>query len=336
MSKLKSIRYIFCFCIVLFLTVVACKSAPPPVVTPPPPILDIEVWINYNSFDYVRSLAVSGDNLWITSLRGVARLNMANGNIVKYTTADGLASNWVAVAAPDQAGNVWFGTFAGASRFNGTSWTTYKKANSGPIDDKVLSISVDERGTVWFATASGASWYDGSTWESHDPGVWYGVVLAGPARTLWFGSDRSLTRLSDVGWESVTSTLGVQPGRVWAIAIDSDGVKWCGTSKGVGRYDGTWKVYNKANSGLASDQVMAVAIDTQGNKWFGTSAGVSKFENTSWTTYARSNSGLPDDFIRAIAVDGKGNKWFGTRAGVTMFDGASWKTYTVRELGLVP
>jgi hypothetical protein len=103
---------------------------------------------------------------------------------------------------------------------------------------------------------------------------------------------------------------------VLAIAIDGQGNKWIGTSRGLVKFDGVnWSVYNKSNSGLPDNWVWAIAIDGQGNKWIGTSRGLAKFDGVNWTVYKTSNSGLPNNYVRAIAIDGQGNKWIGIDDG---------------------
>ena len=131
-----------------------------------------------------------------------------------------------------------------------------------------------------------------------------------------------------------TSNSDLVSNYVMSMAMDDEGNKWFGTSRGVSKFDGTtWTTYDTSNSDLVNRRVNAIAIDAAGNKWFGTSNGVSKFDGTTWTTYDTSNSGLAFDYISAIAVDQMGNKWFGTRFtdgqgyGVSKFDGENWTTY---------
>jgi ligand-binding sensor domain-containing protein len=112
-----------------------------------------------------------------------------------------------------------------------------------------------------------------------------------------------------------------------AITIDSLGIKWFGTSKGVTKFDGTtWTNYNTTN-GLANNFVSAIAIDPKGNKWFGTEKGVSVYNDTSWTTYNTSN-GLVNNKVYSIAFDSLGNAWIGTYGGLSKFDGVNWVNYT--------
>ena len=76
-----------------------------------------DVWRGYTNGTRVRDVAVEGNTLWAATEGGVVRWDMASGNYVQYTTADGLAGNDVLAVAVDAAGHKWFGTNGGVSEF---------------------------------------------------------------------------------------------------------------------------------------------------------------------------------------------------------------------------
>lgn len=84
-----------------------------------------------------------------------------------YAVEVGLASNWVYAFAFDSAGQVWFGTSRGVSKFDGTAWTVYSTSNSGLASNWVYAIAVDKGGSTWFKTAGGISKFDGTTWVTY-------------------------------------------------------------------------------------------------------------------------------------------------------------------------
>jgi len=87
-------------------------------------------------------------------------------------------------------------------------------------------------------------------------------------------------------WTTYTTTNSLASNNVYAIGIDSAGIKWFGTDNGVSKYDGTtWTTYSRAD-GLASNNVYAIGIDSAGIKWFGTDVGVSKYDGTTWTNWS--------------------------------------------------
>ena len=58
--------------------------------------------------------------------------------------------------AIDQQGNKWFGTYGrGVSKFDGSTWTTYKTNGVSSCD--VRSIAIDQQGNKWFGTDCGVS-----------------------------------------------------------------------------------------------------------------------------------------------------------------------------------
>jgi ligand-binding sensor domain-containing protein len=42
--------------------------------------------------------------------------------------------------------SLWFGTYEGVVKYDGTNWTTYNTSNSGLADDNVLTIAIDSAG----------------------------------------------------------------------------------------------------------------------------------------------------------------------------------------------
>ncbi|MBN2487349.1 MAG: hypothetical protein JXB34_15345 [Bacteroidales bacterium] len=74
-----------------------------------------------------------------------------------------LSHNTVTAILQDSKGFMWFGTFNGLNKYDGTSITTYKnntKDNTTITDNRVVRINEDHNGNLWFATSAGLSRYD--------------------------------------------------------------------------------------------------------------------------------------------------------------------------------
>ena len=206
-----------------------------------------------------------------------------------YTKLDGLAGNSVGSIAIDKAGNKWFGTNQGVSKFDGNTWTTYTTSD-GLISNYVDAIAVDNEGNKWFLSYKGISKFDGNTWTNYMPSFIHQYFIR-------------------------------------SIAIDAQDILWFGTNgKGVYKFNGTTWINYTISDGLVSNYVDAIAVDKKGNMWFGTGEGVSKFDGNRWTNYAISD-GLASNNVYTIAVDKKGNMWFSTCEGVSRFDGKKWTNY---------
>ncbi len=78
----------------------------------------------------------------------------------RYTIQDGLPSNRVYCVIQDRTGFIWFGTDAGASRFDGRNFVNYSLADGLP-DHEVIRIVEDSKGRIWFLTINGKlSYYE--------------------------------------------------------------------------------------------------------------------------------------------------------------------------------
>lgn len=114
--------------------------------------------------------------------------------------------------------------------------------------------------------------------------------------------------------------------KVKAIYVDSEGVKWFGTSKGLCRYNNlTWRYYTDADH-LVGNQVNALVFeetDLGDELWVATTEGVSvvSFDtdgvtgSTSYTT----QQGLIDNEVSHMAIDSRHGKFFGSEGGITHF-----------------
>ncbi len=114
--------------------------------------------------------------------------------------------------------------------------------------------------------------------------------------------------------------------KVKAIYVDSEGVKWFGTSRGLCRYNNlTWRYYTDADY-LVGNQVNALIFDETdyGNElWVATSEGISVVlidtdgitGSTSYTT----EQGLIDNEVSHMVIDSRHGKFFGSEGGITHF-----------------
>jgi ligand-binding sensor domain-containing protein len=178
-------------------------------------------------------------HLWFgTVTQGAARYDGVS--LTYYNTDSGLVDATVTCVMEDAAGNYWFGTHGGASRWDGKTWTTFSAAEGLPGGGCTLHI--DRKGRFWAGSDQGAFQFDGQRFQE--------FPLPRP----------------DVG----TVSHKVRPGKVWGILEDSQGHIWFARdSYGACRYDGkTFRHFTTAD-GLPSNNVARVVEDAQGHIWFG-------------------------------------------------------------------
>ncbi|MEA2062724.1 MAG: two-component regulator propeller domain-containing protein, partial [Gemmatimonadota bacterium] len=254
-----------------------------------------------------------------------------------YTTVQGLAHDNVHAVAVDSAENIWAGTCGGgASRYDGSAWTTFTESSTsgGLGGDDVRAVAADSAGNVWFGTyGGGVSRFDGSVWTSYTSASTSGGLACDDVRAVtvdtldnvWFGTWGSgVSKFDGTDWTTYTTTQGLANNYIHAVAVDPGGNLWFGTwSGGASKFDGSiWTTYTSASTsgGLAADDVRAIAADHEGNLWFGTyGGGVGEYDGSAWTGYDTTNAAdLPHNNVYGIATDWEGNRWFATQGGVGM------------------
>ncbi|HER08092.1 MAG TPA: T9SS type A sorting domain-containing protein [Bacteroides sp.] len=124
----------------------------------------------------------------------------------------------------------------------------------------------------------------------------------------------------------IMESLNQDPFVVRAVYVDSQGVKWLGTSRGLCRYDDLTRRYYTDADHLPGDRVNAITFeetDSGPGLWVATDGGVSLLlcdDNgvTGSTTYT-TDDGLLDNDVADIAVDSRHGKFFGSAGGITWF-----------------
>lgn len=109
--------------------------------------------------------------------------------------------NYVFAVQVDVLGRgVWFGTWGGGvSLFDGDkTWTTYTAAD-GLAGNIVYSIAQSADGTLWFGTNRGVTRFDGKNWQTYRHGLMgeniYAIVLD-PSGQVWLGTKGAVSNLS--------------------------------------------------------------------------------------------------------------------------------------------
>ncbi|MEI6577703.1 MAG: two-component regulator propeller domain-containing protein [Bacteroidota bacterium] len=127
-----------------------------------------------------------------------------------------------------------------------------------------------------------------------------------------------------------------------AIAIDSNGMKWIGTTDsvtGLIRFDGinSWTCFNTTNSALPSNVILSILVHGS-DLWVGTAEGLAKYNGVSWTNYTSAiyNSILyPIKNVMDLAIDSNDNIWLCCRqVGVFTYNNSNWKVFTAQNSGI--
>jgi len=302
----------------------------------------------------VRSIAADVDgNLWFGSRNppGATKYT-ANWTTFSTATGDSLENDEIFSMARDLLNQVWIGTKRGIARFDSGAW--HPKGYFPVITDvrnKITAIEVANDTTLWLGAFGGgiirinvdASKIDSFTVERTDSGLVSDEILsiAIAGESLWFGTTSGLSlfhfQCDTIAWDTTFTTAnGLCSNEIEALAVDLQGNLWCGTPRGVGFYDGTWKCFTTENTanGLGNDNINSITIDTaSGRVWFGTDGGgASFFMNGRWGKIAI-DDGLVDNFVKDILIFNERDEiWFATGGGVSCVyrlgkQGEHWTSY---------
>ncbi len=169
-----------------------------------------------------------------------------------YDTRDGLAHERVNAVVQDGKGYLWFGTWEGLSRFDGTRFVNYGTREGLPVP-LVNDVAQDRRGRLWLATHGGgpALLLD----DPHEP------TPAGPALQPGAPGLKFATYRVDDPREAAY-VLGL----VW----DSHDTLWCLTGAGLYRWDSarqTGVSFTRVGPFGVSDPPYGGLRDRRGRVW---------------------------------------------------------------------
>ena len=107
--------------------------------------------------------------LWfVTEFSGVSRYDgIRFENFRSMNTQDSLASDNIYFTMADSAGNFWFGTDRGVSKFDGFYFSNFDQTH-GLAGNYITFIHEDEEGLIWLGTHNGVSRFDGKTFQNFD------------------------------------------------------------------------------------------------------------------------------------------------------------------------
>ncbi|HEY5407520.1 MAG TPA: two-component regulator propeller domain-containing protein [Ginsengibacter sp.] len=292
-----------------------------------------------DNFNYM--FADKAGNIWIpTNSDGTYeyRLDVNNklARIAHLDSSNGLVHNNVLSFTEDNAGNFWFGTSGGVSKFNGKNFVNYTKAN-GLINNNINCIEEDKEGNMWFGTDSGISKFNGEnfinfTTQQGLVNNKINVITADSYGDIWIGTPHGLSKYGlhemdgQPGFTNYTKANGLSDNNIITITEGPTGNIWLGTGRGgICKYNRNFLTKYSASLGLTGIRVNVITQDNKGNFWFGTQGGgVCEYDGKNFMNYT-TKQGLAENDVYSILQDKTGNIWFGCIGAISKYDG---KTFT--------
>ena len=135
---------------------------------------------------------------------------------------------------------------------------------------------------------------------------------------------------SDYSFKHFDTTDGLPSEKIMDLEIDSAGVVYMATTKGLSIYDGNVFTNFSKKDGLPSNLLLSLLIDQKdkGKVWLGSkSAGLSVFDGDSFFTYSKQD-GLASNWVQDIKQRKNGTIVLSCYGfGLSFFDGNSFVNY---------
>ena len=265
---------------------------------------------------------------------------------VRITMDQGLSNNSVYCLHQDRVGFLWFGTFAGLNRYDGTGFSVYKPGRSawgdnvpGNLQGSVIfALEEDSEGRLWVGTdGGGLSVYNHAldTFETirNKPGTG-GLpadrifsLAADPRGGLWIGTGGGgLAHREPVSGAIVRiqPPPGLRFSSVRALQVLPDGMVLVGTEDagllGYQPATGTFTPIPLAGQPLGGGTVRTLAAGPDHRVWIGTASGAVE-ELTPGAAAATLALPAGPSAVRALSFDAMGRLWVGYESdGVTILE----------------
>ena len=264
--------------------------------------------------------------------QGVYRYN--GKTVTRFTTKDGLVSNRIRGVQEDKAGNIYFTTYEGISRFDGQTFTTLIAAASSSATE----------------------------WKKQPDDLWF--VGAPDTGAVYRYDGKSLHRLelpkTKIGEDNVARIPRSQfpsakysPYDVYTIVKDSKGDLWFGTAAaGICRFDGqslSWMYEEHLTKveGGGSFGIRSILEDKEGAFWICNTRyrfrvdpkdapdpgkDLIKYERETGTGQLKAPDGTDMVYFISITEDNKRDLWMATYgSGVWRYDGKTTTHYPIKD-----
>ena len=270
----------------------------------------------------VLSMVESNDGtLWIGTRGGGLHAARGGKVIRRYTTADGLNSDFIYSLMADRDGSLLVGTSVGLARLaNGVI-----SCEHNVPEDPVTHILRDSDGTLWVGTYGNgllrsANGHDFDRFSRKEGLVNNSVrgIFEDGEHNLWVGTNGGLERFSAGRFITFGMPEGISDPYARCVFQDRDGVIWVGTAAGLNRMAGGTVTVFTTKDGLSSDYILSVTQAPDGTMWVGTPTGLNHMVNGRFKSYSEKD-GLTSRSTRALFFDREGTLWIGTDSGVTRY-----------------
>jgi signal transduction histidine kinase/ligand-binding sensor domain-containing protein/DNA-binding response OmpR family regulator len=310
---------------------------------------------NAEVFDCNSLYRDKNDNLWIgTNGNGLIRYNVRSGAMQRFRNnpndPKSISSDIITSIFQDSKQTLWVGTFLGGlNAYNGQNFKRFQINENNPnslSSKSVYGLAEDNDNNLWIATLGGgidclnpdrSIFTHYNTTNSELLSDYILSIFTDFEKNIYFGSDAGIYTIQKDQkkitpyFEAPSYMDSLTTSSSNYIMVDSRGLLWIATNKGINIYDPTAKrfKYITVADGLPGNAVVSLAEDDGGNIWAGTRNGVAciycTFQDRALgysLALFDANDGLPSSVFNTNAVfkDKDGLIYMGTIGGYVSFD----------------
>ena len=277
-------------------------------------------------------------------------VNAQTTSFINYGMDQGLVQNQIQSITQDNDGNLFVGTIAGLSKYNGTQWTSYTKATN-LAEDWITCSFKDKDGNIWFGHwAGGVTRFNINTQQLENLNLeeytklkTIRAIIQDFTGKLWIATEGAGVFIFDAESKkmfALSNKDGLSSNTVYDICSDANKNMWMATDSGITVVNLNNSVTNPVSytritktNGLFSKNITAIKYTSSNVLVIGSAdAGVAMVAVSGnvkdWSSYIVKNQivfnesvGLKSTFIKTIYEDNKKTIWIGTiGGGVSIFN----------------
>ena len=277
-------------------------------------------------------------------------VNAQTTSFINYGMDQGLVQNQIQSITQDNDGNLFVGTIAGLSKYNGTEWVSYTKTTN-LAEDWITCSFKDKDGNIWFGHwAGGVTRFNSTTQQLENLNLeeytklkTIRAIIQDFTGKLWIATEGAGIFIFDAENKkmfALSNKDGLSSNTVFDICADVNKNMWMATDSGITVVNLVNSVTNPASytritksDGLFSKNITAIKFTSSNVLVIGSAdAGLAMIPTLGnvkdWKSYLVQNqivfneaSGLKSTFIKTIYEDNKKIIWVGTiGGGVSIFN----------------
>lgn len=257
-------------------------------------------------------------SLWMTFNHGVVCRFKKNGELIHFTSREGMPDGPTCSLIKDNRGQIWFAKSGQKNAQVGFYRDGYFQTLL-TFGRPIIRLAAAHDGKIWICNGSQLLKYDGEK-KTEDMGNFLpehpdtipSVLMEDSHGALWIGtSDNGLFRFDGTNFEEIPTS---NP-QISDLMEDREGNIWVGTrGGGLDRLQPRAIELEGTKQGLPFESVMSLCEDTSNTLWAVTQNNLLAYRKDKMWNVPSTNENLPSGIATCVASGHDGAVWIGTRS----------------------